>query len=331
MALLDHVNRLARRSVGATEPPRPASDRLSRRALLTLGATRLVPADFDRQVEEAEIEAAARRPGSEPGLEDLKEEARRTWGEGDYRDLGRRLEQASEELVEACGPLAGVRFLDVGAGDGNLAGAAARRGAEVTASDLTPALVEQGSRRLATLGLDAEWTVADVEALPFEDGEFDCAASCFGALYAPRPLHAASELFRVVRPGGIVAMANWSSTGFMGHVLDLEARWAGMPPGVPRPSRWGRFETVYLHFTNLAAHFEIADRTLRLELESPEAAWSLFSAAPGRLRAALPALDAEEREAARAELLALVEAHRADRLRTTVEADFLLVVGRRPG
>jgi len=94
MALLDHVNRLARRSVGATERPRPASDRLSRRALLTLGATRLVPADFDRQVEEAEIEAAARRPGSEPGLEDLKEEARRTWGEGDYRDLGRRLEQA---------------------------------------------------------------------------------------------------------------------------------------------------------------------------------------------------------------------------------------------
>ena len=73
----------------------------------------------------------------------------------------------------------GARVLDVGAGTGNVAVAALRAGACVTASDLTPLMVERG---LARTGPEVVWVEAEAEAeaLPFEDGAFDCALSCFG-------------------------------------------------------------------------------------------------------------------------------------------------------
>ena len=67
----------------------------------------------------------------------------------------------------------GVHVLDVAAGTGNVALAAARAGASVVASDLTPALIETGRRRAAERGLSVEWVEADAEALPFADAVFD--------------------------------------------------------------------------------------------------------------------------------------------------------------
>jgi len=114
-----------------------------------------------------------------------------------------------------------VRVLDVAAGDGNLAVAAARRGAAVSACDLTPRMVELGRARSAAAGLAIEWVEADVEDLPFPAGGFDVVASAFGAIFAPRPHLAAEEMFRVVRPRGLVAMANYAEAGVLGRITAL--------------------------------------------------------------------------------------------------------------
>ena len=93
-------------------------------------------------------------------------------------------------------------MLDVAAGSGNAALPAARTGATVVASDLTPELLDRG-RELATAeGLDLTWEVGDAEALPYGDGSFDAVISCVGVMFAPFHQAAADELVRVTRPAG---------------------------------------------------------------------------------------------------------------------------------
>ena len=90
------------------------------------------------------------------------------WSLGDYRELARQFEPTAVALVEACGIGPGMEVLEVAAGTGNLAVAAARRGARVVATDLTPRMVELGRERSAAEGLDIEWREADAEDLPFD-------------------------------------------------------------------------------------------------------------------------------------------------------------------
>jgi len=156
----------------------------------------------------------------------LKDAARELWSRGDYVRIAERLEPAAEALVEACAISAGQEVLDVASGNGNVAVAAAREGAAVVGSDLTPAMVELGRMRTELEGLDVEWVVADAEELPFEDDRFDCATSAFGVMFAPRPEVVARELFRVVRPGGTVGLANWTPEGFIGRWFALAGSYA---------------------------------------------------------------------------------------------------------
>jgi 2-polyprenyl-3-methyl-5-hydroxy-6-metoxy-1,4-benzoquinol methylase len=79
------------------------------------------------------------------------------WSLGDYREVARQFESTAVALVEACGVSPGIEVLDVAAGTGNLAVTAARRGARVVASDLTPRMVELGRERSAAEGLAVEW------------------------------------------------------------------------------------------------------------------------------------------------------------------------------
>ena len=145
----------------------------------------------------------------------IKERNRQIWGLGDYAALSEALRPAAEALADACAVSAGQEVLDVAAGDGNFAIACAREGASVVASDLSPGMVERGRARSEAEGYDIEWAEADAEDLPFEDGRFDCVGSVFGAMMAPRPRVVAEELFRVVRPGGTVALYVWDYAGHM--------------------------------------------------------------------------------------------------------------------
>jgi len=303
-----------------------AASRLSRRNLFGLGLGRLVEEHLgalDRSG--AGFEAPAQADTNGPTRR--KEAARKAWGEGDPRALSARLEPAAAHLLEVCGVARGQRMLDVGAGDGNLALAAARAGAEAVAGDLSPVLVERGRERTRASGLDVEWGVADVEALPYADESFDCVASNFGVIYAGDPRRAVAELERVVRPGGAVALTAWASSGLMGRVLRLAAERDDSVGRGTRPERWGRYETALLHFSRFD-DFEMLDATLRMAFDSADEMWELFSSPPGPLAGALRAgADAGE---LREEFLGRVAGESCERTAgVALEVGYSVVLGRK--
>ena len=146
----------------------------------------------------------------------LKEIQKFIWSQGDFRRITAEATPAAAGLVEAVGTQAGDRVLDVAAGTGGAAIAAAQRGASVTASDLTPRMVEHGRARTAGR---AAWSGSKPtpRRCPSPTASFDRVISCFGAIFAPRPDAAAAELFRVTRPGGTVGLANWEPESFPGR------------------------------------------------------------------------------------------------------------------
>ena len=147
-----------------------------------------------------------------PTDQQVKSKHRAMWASGDYVAVARDLvAELGPALVAACQVRPGLRVLDVAAGTGNAAIAAAAAGADVVASDLTPELLEIGRRRAADAGLELDWVEADAEALPFETGEFDVVLSSIGAMFAPRHQRAADELLRVCQPGGTIGMINWTA------------------------------------------------------------------------------------------------------------------------
>jgi ubiquinone/menaquinone biosynthesis C-methylase UbiE len=124
----------------------------------------------------------------------LKEKHRAMWAQGDYPALASELvADLGAILVEACNIKPRQRVLDVGAGAGNAAIPAAMMGARVIASDLTPEMFDAGRRQAADRGVELEWVEADVENLPFADGEFDVVMSCLGAMFAPHHQASADE------------------------------------------------------------------------------------------------------------------------------------------
>jgi SAM-dependent methyltransferase len=171
----------------------------------------------------------------------LKARHRSMWASGDYPSMVETfLLPLGPRLVEASGIGAGQRVLDVAAGTGNASLPAAASGATVTASDLTPELLEAGRTRAEAEGLELEWTEADAENLPFEDGSFDAVISAIGAMFAPHHEATAGELVRVCRPGGTIGLLSWTPEGMIGDLFRTIGPFAPTPPpGAQPPPLWG--------------------------------------------------------------------------------------------
>jgi SAM-dependent methyltransferase len=169
----------------------------------------------------------------------IKTRQKATWGSGDYGQIGVRLQIVGESLCEAADVRACDNVIDVAAGNGNAALAAARRYADVTATDYVPELLEHAQRRAQAEGLPLLTRVADAEDLPFPDASFDVALSTFGVMFAPNQERAAVELMRVVRPGGRIALASWTPDGFVGQLFRELGRFSPPPAGVMPPTAWG--------------------------------------------------------------------------------------------
>jgi ubiquinone/menaquinone biosynthesis C-methylase UbiE len=192
---------------------------------------------------------------------ELKARHRAMWASGDYPSMVETfLLPLGPRLVEACQIGPGTRVLDVAAGTGNASIPAAERGAAVTASDLTPELLEAGRRRAEASGLDLEWVEADAEKLQFDDESFDVVMSSIGAMFAPRHQDVADELVRVCRPGGKIGLLNWTPEGMIGALFRTMAPFAPPPPpGAQPPPLWGSEAHVHELFGD-RVEFQKLDR-----------------------------------------------------------------------
>ena len=172
---------------------------------------------------------------------ELKARHRAMWGSGDYPLMVETfLLPVGERLVDAIGIGPGMRVLDVAAGTGNASLPAARRGADVTASDLTPALLEAGRAAAESEGLELDWVEADAEHLPFPDESFEIVISAIGVMFAPHHQAAADELVRVCRPGGTIGLLSWTPEGMLGALFRTMKPFAPPPPpGAQPPPLWG--------------------------------------------------------------------------------------------
>jgi len=204
----------------------------------------------------------------------LKTKHRAMWAMGDYPTVVTDVvAPLGPILVDAAGIKSGDVVLDVAAGSGNAAIPAARAGARVIASDLTPELLETGQKLAAEAGVQLTWETADAEALPYGDDEFDAVLSCLGVMFAPHHQTSADELIRVCRPGGTIGLLSWTPSGFIGQMFATMRPYAAPPPpGAQPPPLWGSEDHVRELLGDRVAQVRTETRTLRVtHYTSPEA------------------------------------------------------------
>ncbi len=232
---------------------------------------------------------------------ELKTATRAAWALGDYHRFAKAtVWERGAELVEACEIRAGQRVLDVAAGTGNTAIRAAEAGAEVVASDLTPANFEAGRREARARGVELDWVEADAEALQFADGEFDVVTSSFGAIFAPDHQAVADEMLRVCRPGGTIGMLNFTPEGLFTDFLEVLGPYAPPPPRDARsPALWGSEDHVRELFGKRVEFLELARCEYAERATSPRDYVELFKQTFGPIVAIYRSLaDQPERSAA---------------------------------
>ncbi|HSR89588.1 MAG TPA: methyltransferase domain-containing protein [Candidatus Udaeobacter sp.] len=108
------------------------------------------------------------------------------------------------EFIPLLGALAGKKVLDVGAGTGRLSLSLASRGAQVTALDVSPKMLELVKRKNGKI----ETVVGDAESLPFENETFDIVTAAFLIVHLKNPTRFFDEAYRVLKDGGILAVTN---------------------------------------------------------------------------------------------------------------------------
>lgn len=263
-------------------------------------------------------------------FEQLKARLKATWSTGDYDTFSRFMENDAVEFFQRLGVAPGTRLLDVACGAGQLALIAARAGAKVRGCDIAANWLEKARARAAAEGLEVIFEEGDAESLPYEDAQFDTVVSLIGAMFAPRPDLVAAELTRVCRPGGMIAMANWTPGGFVGQMFKTIGRHIA-PSGMPAPVLWGDEPTVRERLRDGIADLKFSLRTYHLDYPfPPEAAVEFFRANYGPMSKAFASLDASGQEKLRNELVALWSAHNYSEGRgTKVDAEYLEVIATR--
>ena len=192
-------------------------------------------------------------------LEGLKAKQQTTWASGDYSAVATHIHPIAEELIQAADLSAGWRVLDVAAGSGNASIAAARCSCRVTAADFVAGLLGRARERAAA------------EHLPFADGTFDAVVSVVGAMFAPDQERVAAELTRVCRPGGRIALANWTPDGFVGQMFRTVGRRVPPPPGIRGPVEWGSEARVRELLGGRVTELRVVPRTFTFRYSTPEA------------------------------------------------------------
>jgi SAM-dependent methyltransferase len=238
------------------------------------------------------------------------------------------MESSAAEFLDRLGVEAGSSLLDVACGSGQLGLIAARRGIRVTGVDIATNAILAARGRAAAEGVDARFDEGDAEALPYGAASFDVVTSLIGAMFAPRPDRVAAELLRVCRPGGRIAMGNWTRDGFAGQMFRTFARFIA-PPGMPAPVLWGEEEVVRERFGAGVSNLRLTRVSYRFDYPfAPAEVVEFFRQNYGPTTRAFASLGEADRAALRTDLLDLWASHnQADEPnRTLVDSEYLEVV-----
>lgn len=237
----------------------------------------------------------------------LKSRQMAAWASGDYAVIGTTLQLVGELLAEACDLRCDERVLDVAAGNGNATLAAARRGGIVTSTDYVGQLLERGQERARAEHLQVTFQEADAEDLPFADASFDVVLSTFGVMFAPDHAKTASELARVCRPGGRIALANWTPEGFVGQMFKTLGRHLPPPAGAQPPPLWGTEAHLQALFGERAAQIAVTRRLFNFRYRSAAHFLEVFRTWYGPVHKAFAALPADGATALEQDLTELLE------------------------
>ncbi|MBC8075878.1 MAG: methyltransferase domain-containing protein, partial [Chloroflexales bacterium] len=182
-----------------------------------------------------------------------------------------------------------------------------RRWCDVTGIDYVPALLDEGRARAAGDRLPITFVEGDSEAIPFPDAEFDVVLSTFGVMFSANQAQAAAELVRVCRPGGRIALANWTPGSYIGQLFRTLARYIPPAPGVQSPMRWGTEDGLRALFGDAARDMRITPRTFVFRYQSPQHWLEVFRTYYGPTVKAFEALDSERQSALAQDIIALLE------------------------
>lgn len=261
-------------------------------------------------------------------VEELKSRLKATWMSGDYDVFSRFMEKDAEAFYKRLGVAPGSRVLDVGCGAGQLALIAAKAGAQVTGCDIATNWLEKARARAAAEGLEITFEEGDAESLPYDAAQFDAVISLVGAMFAPRPDRVAAELKRVCRPGGMIAMANWTPGGFIGQMFRVISRYIA-PSGMPSPALWGDEATVRDRLGEGIADLKLTPRVYHFSYPfRPDAVVEFYRINYGPVARAFASLDLNGQDELREELVCLWSTHNKA-VSTKVEAEYLEVIATR--
>jgi 2-polyprenyl-3-methyl-5-hydroxy-6-metoxy-1,4-benzoquinol methylase len=258
--------------------------------------------------------------------EELKERQSVMWGNGPYQRITETIADIHERVVERLAPMPGERWLDLACGTGAVAERASAAGASVTGLDLAPALIETAKERAAGLGLEIEYTVGDVERLPYEEASFAKVSSTCGIMFAPDHEATARELARVTRPGGTIALANWTPTGGLARMFKVMAPYLPAPPP-SSPFDWGDEKRVR---ELLGASFDLTleEHVSTLRMSSGQDYWELFSTAYGPTKTLAESIG-DRREELRRDWVDFFETNYRANGEIVHRREYLLVLGTR--
>ena len=213
-----------------------------------------------------------------------------------YDEISQGVAEGIRHTVSRLAPKEGERILDIATGTGWTARNIGQSGAKVTGVDIAQGLLDAASQIAEEEGLSIHWELGDAERLPFSGASFDAAASTFGIMFATNQDAAISELARVVRPGGRIAIAAWLPDSNAVKLRKVIAPFAPPPPSPPpeSPFNWG--DPAWLK-NSLGAHYELGHETGELthRLNSAEEMWNAYETGFGPIRATSQALKEEDR------------------------------------
>jgi ubiquinone/menaquinone biosynthesis C-methylase UbiE len=251
-----------------------------------------------------------------------------TWMAGDFGKIAKSYESGAAEFIARLNFQPNERVLDVACGTGNLAIPAARTGAQVIGIDIAPNLVEQAQAWARTEGLAIRFEEGNAEQMSYPNASFDAVVTMFGAMFAPRPTNTAAEMVRVCRPGGRIAMANWTPAGFIGQMFKIIGKHVPPAPGAPSPLLWGSEATVAERLGDQIAALHCTPRTITFNFPfSPAATVEYFRTYYGPTLRAFATLSADAQEALRSDLEQLWTQHnRIQGGATQVDSTYLEVI-----